>query len=59
MEKRIDKIKKEIELSGEVFVTDLSRKYDVTEETIPAVALKSSRTKDLLQEPLAVRCSTQ
>lgn len=34
MEKRIDKIKKEIELSGEVFVTDLSRKYDVTEETI-------------------------
>lgn len=34
MEKRIDKIKKEIELSGEVFVTDLSRKYNVTEETI-------------------------
>lgn len=34
MEKRIDKIKKEIELTGEVFVTDLSIKYNVTEETI-------------------------
>lgn len=34
MEKRIDKIRKKIEADGEVSVTELSRLYGVTEETI-------------------------
>ena len=34
MEKRIDKIRHKVETEGEVFVTELSELYDVTEETI-------------------------
>ena len=34
MTKRIDKIKQKVEAEGEVFVSDLSRLYNVTEETI-------------------------
>lgn len=34
MAKRIDKIKQKVEAEGEVFVSDLSRLYNVTEETI-------------------------
>lgn len=34
MAKRIDEIKQKIEAEGEVFVSDLSRLYNVTEETI-------------------------
>lgn len=34
MEKRIDKIRKKIEAEGEVSVTELSRLYNVTDETI-------------------------
>lgn len=34
MEKRIDKIRHKVESEGEVFVTDLSELYNVTEETI-------------------------
>ncbi|MDD6284955.1 MAG: DeoR family transcriptional regulator [Firmicutes bacterium] len=34
MAKRIDKIKQKVEAEGEVFVSELSRLYNVTEETI-------------------------
>ena len=34
MTKRIDKIRQKVEAEGEVFVSDLSRLYNVTEETI-------------------------
>ena len=34
MAKRIDKIRQKVEAEGEVFVSDLSRLYNVTEETI-------------------------
>ena len=34
MAKRIDEIRQKVETEGEVFVSDLSRIYNVTEETI-------------------------
>lgn len=34
MIKRIDKIKQKVEAEGEVFVSDLSNLFNVTEETI-------------------------